>query len=436
MTTTTHATEGIANVGAGARHLPDPVRKGIALCLSGGGFRATLFHSGALRRLNELGVLGKVDSFVSVSGGSILNGVLAARWHELKADSDGRFENFDAVMGEPIRDFCKKDLRTSVLLWKRGNPLHWGRLFGDDHSVTDLLADAYARELGLGRRIDALNPTRRFIFCAANLETGASWEFEARPDRRAEMGDYWTGKAVTGSVTLAQAVAASSAFPPAFPPLVLRFPEPGIFRDGSRELSLEARTTIPLTDGGVYDNLGLEPVWKSHETVFASDAGSPFALKDNPGNDTVSRLRRSFDVISNQTGALRRRWFINLLQTKVMRGTYWGIATDYRHYDLPGAQGYDDALRPLLEGVRTDLDAFTDAEIGCLENHGYALADAAIRRWASALVAPNAPAFRWPEPELSPANRAAVLAALQRSGERGIFDDLWRSFLERGKGWL
>lgn len=434
MTTGGHTTGTIENPGSGARHLPNPIRKGMALCFSGGGFRATLFHSGALRRLNELGVLGRIDTFVSVSGGSILNGVLAARWHELKADSDGRFENLDTVVGEPIRDFCKKDLRTSVLLWKLGNPLNWARLAGDDHSVTDLLADAYARELGLGRRLDALSPTRRFVFCATNLETGANWEFEARANRPAAMGDYWTGKAPTGNVTLAQAVTASSAFPPAFPPLVLRFPDPSIFENGSKELSNEARTTIPLTDGGVYDNLGLEPVWKSHELVLASDAGSPFALKDNPGNDPVSRLRRSFDVISSQTGALRRRWFINLLQTKVIRGTYWGIATDFRHYDVLDARGYDDTLRPLLEGVRTDLDAFTNAEIACLENHGYALADAAIRRWADPLVVPNGPPFRWPEPDLSPSNPAAVLAALQRSGERGILEDLWRSLLEGRKG--
>jgi NTE family protein len=44
--------------------LPRPQRKGMALALSGGGFRAALFHLGALRRLNELGVLSQVDTFV------------------------------------------------------------------------------------------------------------------------------------------------------------------------------------------------------------------------------------------------------------------------------------------------------------------------------------------------------------------------------------
>src|SRR6516165_3718974 len=51
----------------------------IALCLSGGGFRAALFHLGALRRLNELGILSRVDTIASVSGGSILAAHLATR---------------------------------------------------------------------------------------------------------------------------------------------------------------------------------------------------------------------------------------------------------------------------------------------------------------------------------------------------------------------
>jgi Patatin-like phospholipase len=49
----------------------------VALCLSGGGFRAMLFHVGALWRLNELGWLKKLERVSSVSGGSITAGVLA-----------------------------------------------------------------------------------------------------------------------------------------------------------------------------------------------------------------------------------------------------------------------------------------------------------------------------------------------------------------------
>src|SRR3989337_4461384 len=61
------------------RPAPRGSRKGIGICLSGGGYRATLFHMGALRRLNELGVLAHRDlrTISSVSGGSITSAFLA-----------------------------------------------------------------------------------------------------------------------------------------------------------------------------------------------------------------------------------------------------------------------------------------------------------------------------------------------------------------------
>src|SRR4051812_33189578 len=63
----------------------DQLRDGTALCLSGGGSPAMLFHLGALRRLNEVGLLGTIERISSVSGGSIVAGVLGRRWNRLAA---------------------------------------------------------------------------------------------------------------------------------------------------------------------------------------------------------------------------------------------------------------------------------------------------------------------------------------------------------------
>src|SRR5947209_5408833 len=78
---------------------PDPERyqqpeDGIAVCLSGGGFRAMLFHLGALWRLNELGYLPKLDRVSSVSGGSITAGVLGLAWPSFSFDPHGVATNF------------------------------------------------------------------------------------------------------------------------------------------------------------------------------------------------------------------------------------------------------------------------------------------------------------------------------------------------------
>ena len=73
---------------------------------------------------------------------------------------------------------------------------------------------------------------------------------------------------------------------------------------------------------------------------------------------------------------------------------------------------------------RTDLDAFSDGEMGCLENHGYALADAAIRSRAPQLCPTSAPAFTWPRPDWSDDRVAS--AALQASGRRRMLRDVFR----------
>jgi len=75
---------------------PTEPSQGLALCLSGGGYRAMLFHLGVLWRLNEAGVLPKLDRVSTVSGGSITAGVLALNWEQLEFDDNGRANVFDS----------------------------------------------------------------------------------------------------------------------------------------------------------------------------------------------------------------------------------------------------------------------------------------------------------------------------------------------------
>jgi len=82
---------------------PDQPQPGIAVCLSGGGYRAMVFHLGALWRLNELGYLGRLDRVSSVSGGSITAGLLGLKWPRLAFDAAGTSAAFVAEVVEPIR---------------------------------------------------------------------------------------------------------------------------------------------------------------------------------------------------------------------------------------------------------------------------------------------------------------------------------------------
>ncbi len=205
-------------VGSGNAPPEDPDR-GWCLCLSGGGFRATLFHLGAIHRLNELGVLAKLSTITSVSGGSILSGVLATRWSRLRFDpAVGAFTNVQEEIAQPVRDFCSRDLRTKVLLGTRLNPANLGALIRDWFSVSaKFLADGY-EPLFNGCRLSAIPKpgpqVPRFVFCSTNVRTGACWHFHGGP--RARMGDFYVGYSDACCVRVSDAVAASSAFPPGF----------------------------------------------------------------------------------------------------------------------------------------------------------------------------------------------------------------------------
>ncbi|MGV3493074.1 MAG: patatin-like phospholipase family protein, partial [Ramlibacter sp.] len=87
----------------------EPREPGVALALSGGGFRAVLFHVGALWRLNEVGVLPKLSRISSVSGGSIAAGLLALRWKNLQFQG-GVAGNFGDEVVAPLRRFCGRTI--------------------------------------------------------------------------------------------------------------------------------------------------------------------------------------------------------------------------------------------------------------------------------------------------------------------------------------
>ncbi len=364
-----------------SEYQPERKRQGIALCLSGGGFRASLFHLGSLRRLNEIGLLSQIKTITSVSGGSITSALLAKHWPHFSGD--GIFTNFQDFEKE-LQEFCARDIRTGPLIWERLDPRNWSSLISDDHSATDLLAQQYedhlVTKMTLGDTEVKKGP--KFIFCASNLQTGVS--FEQSFDR---IGDYQIGYAQVPELRLSDAVAASSAFPIAFPPLIFKF-DPDRFRGGkisSPDLHRQLSRRIALTDGGVYDNLGLEPVWKTHATLLCSDGGKPFKIAQDPGAMIANRLLRSQEVIGNQAIALRKRWLVSSFEMKVYGGTYWGIGTEIEGYPKHD-RGYSGEVLQALRQVRTDLNVFKSEEQLILMNHGWALTNAAIKSYCAELA--------------------------------------------------
>jgi len=288
----------------------------IALCLSGGGYRAMLFHLGALYRLNEFGYLPKISLFSSVSGGSIMTAWLGLAWNKLDFDRNGVAKNFEAEVVKPIRTFASRKLDIGIVLLGLLNPFK---------SIGDMVARAYRKHLFGRATLGDLPDSPEFVIDAANIQSGALWRFS-----KARMGDYRVGYVDKPDTELATAVAASSAFPPFLSPVILRLHDEDFYGGSGRDLQRPPFTTrVVLMDGGVYDNLGLEPALKPRfDTILVSDSGGKMQPVEKPRFFWIFQVFRLINMIDNQVRSLRKRQIISIYKEGRRNGTYWGNFSD------------------------------------------------------------------------------------------------------------
>ncbi|HEY3163564.1 MAG TPA: patatin-like phospholipase family protein [Candidatus Limnocylindrales bacterium] len=377
--------EGTANASDAVQpvsYVPGDAQKqpedGIGICLSGGGSRAMVFHVGALHRLNEVRLLRKANRISGVSGGSITGGVLGLGWRDLRWDGPGgSASNLEAVL-KPIESFAAKAIDVHAVVEGVLLPFE---------NAADRLDHEFDKHLFHGKTLqdlpaDAEGP--RFIFNATNLSSSVLWRFS-----RPYAWDWRVGEIEKPPFRVSTAVAASAAFPPFFAPLELNV-DPSMFTPGSgRGLELpDYQHQIRLADGGVYDNLGLETIFKKYRTVFASDGGGQVADDPRPPSDWIRETLRMTSVIDHQVRSLRKRLLIAAYQRGDRTGAYWGI-----RQQLPAGNPLscppDQTMA--LANLPTRLDGMTDQIRDRLINWGYAAADAAISQWYG--VSEPAPSF-------------------------------------------
>lgn len=358
-----------------------PPEAGMALCLSGGGYRAMVFHLGSLWRLNELGFLSRLKRISSVSGGSITAGLLGLKWKRLEFVG-GIAQRLGPEVIDPIRAFAHETIDVGSVLKGIFLP----------GSVSDKVAGAYRRHLfGDATLQDLPDDPPRFVINATNVQTGSLWRFS-----KPYMRDYQVGEVKAPTVSLATAVAASSAFPPVLSPAKLEL-DPAQFSPASGEpYHVPPYTSeVFLSDGGVYDNLGLETAWKRYETILVSDAGLAMSGDPDPGSDWASHAMRVLNMIDNQVRALRKRQLVASYKSGIRKGSYWSIRSDVREYGPATGLPCPPERTGELAQVATRLADMPDDTQERLINWGYAICDIALRRW----VDPSLPAAsRFPYP--------------------------------------
>lgn len=353
---------------------PDYDPAAIGLCFSGGGYRATLFHAGALLRMNELGLLGRATRIASVSGGSIATGVLAMNWEKLEIgpDAPASAEAMRAHLIDPVlrATGANIDLRVGI---EGLIPFV---------SAGARLAAAYDRAIFGGFALKDAPETPEFVFCATNLQTGGLFRFT-----KTYLEDWKALRATTRHVRLSEAVAASSAFPPVLSPLRLDLSreETGLpHNDYYRYDDPALRRRPVLVDGGVYDNLGLEAVWRRCGVIFSAYAG-----RNMPAETGAFPLDHLMPVIFRFLESSidwRERVLVRLFQHRLGDGLYERAGASWSAEAEPVTyRGVASGWTPPQEifdatnAMSTRLKAFPRETQRAALLAGYALADKRIR---------------------------------------------------------
>lgn len=341
----------------------------IGLAFSGGGYRATLFHTGAILRLNELGLLSRAARISGVSGGAIATGLLARAWPRLGFGADGvaPAADMEAHLLAQVLEVTRRSLDVRVSIAG----------FLPFVSAGNRLAALYDRHVFGGMMLSDLPARPAFVFNALNLQTQGLFRFT-----RSYAADWRALMSTVDTIRVADAVAASSAFPPVLAPFRLDLrgetvtvPEGARFRDP--ELCREP----VLVDGGVYDNLGLESIWKRCGVIIGSYAGHNATAE--PDDFSLSQLLAVVNSFLAASIDWRERMLVGMFR-KVMPdglperiGAYWTAGTE-----LPDAASGWAPTSGELERARlapTRLEAVEPALQRDILRAGYGHADAAIR---------------------------------------------------------
>jgi predicted acylesterase/phospholipase RssA len=321
----------------------------VGLALSGGGFRASLYHIGVLAKLAELDVLRRIEVLSCVSGGSIIGAQYYLQLREtletgdLESLSEEKIRRIYIDIVERVaRDFLA-GVQTNIRMRVFANPLPLLR---------SILSRAYSRTVRLGElfekqlfaRVWSEAPRERrntdrfllkqlrihprgasaafdpkvhnwrrkakvpvLILNATTLNTGHAWQYTAsfmgespwaidpRADGTNRLRRMYLQDAPPAhqSIRLGQAVVASACVPGLFEPIRL---------DNLYRLEQRGKKAEPLAirqvDGGVHDNQGIASLFEQGCTVvLVSDASGQTALAVDPGGGVMAPLMRSNSVL-------------------------------------------------------------------------------------------------------------------------------------------
>lgn len=359
------------------------MKTGIAL--SGGGVRATVFHLGVLARLAETEIWNSLEHISTVSGGSLCVALIFEK-------AGKKWPGAEVYLRQCLPSIYKI-LTSYNLQWSYTWRAFFHLLEGRAHIVGKLIK----KHWGITSCISEIPETNpRWTISATCYETGKNWRFHKK-----RMGDYIANYVVTPAFPLSDAVAASAAVPGLIGPLKISTSHYSwkkyTFDDKPDADVPPIAKTLTLWDGGVYDNLGVEAIYKTKEGLrydldFAliSDASKPlgFLQRNWLGNFVIPHLRlsnktRLIDIPSDQVRGLRARELFSFFRVN-NKGGYLrmgeSVARICKNLEVPvpDALFMPDSVVKEVASLETTLRKLTPDEFKNLFRHGYEVCSAVL----------------------------------------------------------
>jgi NTE family protein len=364
----------------------------IGLALSGGGSRAIAFHLGCLRALDDLGILENVSVLSTISGGSVIGALYAYTPEKSFAEFEAEIRLIlrRGFHSELVRELLAPlnmltglgDLSTTALLSALSALKLSSRTLKRRRSRTDLFRSVLGNSV-FGN-LQLTSPRRRdmeVVIGACELRTGSAFRFSSR-----SVGGWRHGRALNAETDLAFAVAASAAYPLFLPALdrSWRFLKQGT----------ESEHRILLTDGGIYDNLGvsvLEPGRSSEFSLHHFECDHLIVCTAGRGQEggaalptrLFGRVSQSFDVVHRRVQDSTMQRLHQLKQNRLIKGfvlPYLGQQDNRLPYKPP-----DLVPRAAVIGYPTDFAPMRDEWIDRLSGRGEQLTRLLVPHYLSAI---------------------------------------------------
>ncbi len=364
-------------------------RQRLGLALSGGGVRAAVFHLGVLKCLARQGRLEEVTQISSVSGGSLIIGAIFShadfRWPTSK-------QFLDEIYPELRERLTAGDLFSlKALSWRGVLRENVRILFRRAEILPKLLSSRW----GVRGSVKDLPDTPEWHINTTCFETGKNWRFSKRM-----MGDWQFGRHFSPDVPIAKAIAASAAVPYAIGVLRLELPEHGWWKTDRASKKPQEKISRPmrcirLWDGGAYENMGLEALYKPADGLqgcdflICSDASGPLMA---PKSFSITGMLqgklsspRLFDIASDQIRALRSRMLMGSILRGEVKGILVRMGVSMRQFGMDStalADRLTDEQSAASLSYPTNLTQISQATFDLLSRHGAEVCEATLATYS------------------------------------------------------